>query len=144
MAPAEEGRGHRPALLQTLPCQPHGARAKGEDGMNQKITAAERRYMGMVASLKCVICWKFPDLDTELPTEVHHLGEGSSRQCNWLVAPLCGSRSDGGHHRGGAGLHGMGSKAFCKLYRIQHENEYGLLALVNEQVEQKYGLKAAA
>jgi hypothetical protein len=120
-----------------------GARAQGQ-GMNQKINAAEGRYMGLIASMQCVICWKFPDLATGLGVEVHHLGEGSSRQCNWLVAPLCGSRSDGGHHRGGAGLHGMGVKAFLKLYRIPHESEYGLLALVNEQMAQKLGLKAAA
>jgi hypothetical protein len=120
------------------------AREKGEAGVNQKISAAEGRYMGHVASMTCVICWKFPDLATGLPTEVHHLGEGSSRQNNWLVAPLCGSKSDGGHHRGGAGLHGMGSKAFCKLYRLPHESEYGLLAFVNEQMQAMLGLKRAA
>jgi hypothetical protein len=117
--------------VQALHRYARGQEAQG--AVNQKISAAEGRFMAHVSRLKCVICWKFPDLDTGLPTEVHHLGEGSSRQNNWLVAPLCGSRSDGGHHRGGAGLHGMGSKGFCALYKMPHGNEYGLIAWLNEQ-----------
>lgn len=60
--------------------------------MNQHATAAEQRYMGLIRSMKCLICRRFPNLDEGLPTEVHHLGEGSSRQNNWMVVPLCGSR----------------------------------------------------
>ena len=108
--------------------------------MNQSATVAESKYMGLIKSMKCLICRRFPDLDTKLPTEVHHLGEGSSRQNNWLVAPLCGDRSDGGHHRGGAGLHGLGSRAFVRLYKVQQDSEYGLLAWVNEDL----GIKAGA
>jgi hypothetical protein len=102
--------------------------------MNQSATAAESRYMGLVASMKCLICRRFPELDTKLKSEVHHLAIGSSRQNNWLVAPLCGSKTDGGHHRGGAGLHGMGLKAFIRLYRVPHDTEYGLLAWLNEDM----------
>lgn len=109
--------------------------------MNQNATAAESRYMGLVKGMKCLICRRFPELDTGLRTEVHHIAQGSSRQNNWLVAPLCGSPNDGGHHRGSAGLHGMGVKAFCSLYRVPHESEYGLLAWVNEDL---FGLKAKA
>lgn len=108
--------------------------------MNQDVTAAEGRYMGLIAGMRCLICRRFPELATGLPTEVHHIGEGSSRQNNWLVAPLCGSRTDGGHHRGGAGLHGMGTKAFISLYKVPHGSEYGLLAWVHEDL----GLKVAA
>ena len=112
--------------------------------MNQDATAAESRYMGLVSSMKCLICRRFPDLDTGLPVEVHHLGEGSSRQNNWLVAPLCGSKTDGGHHRGGAGLHGMGSKAFVRLYKVPHDTEYGLIAWLNEDIEARLGLQRKA
>ena len=112
--------------------------------MNQSATAAESRYMGLVASMKCVICKRFPELDRGLPTEVHHIAAGSSRQNNWIVAPLCGSRSDGGHHRGGDGLHGMGVKAFISLYKVPHSSEYGLLAWVHEDLQEKLGLKRAA
>lgn len=112
--------------------------------MNQHATAAEERYMGLIASMKCLICKRFPNLDRGLHTEVHHIGEGSSRQNNWLVAPLCGSRTDGGHHRGAGGLHHMGSKAFVSLYHVPHGSEYGLLAWTNEDLELRLGLKAAA
>lgn len=90
-----------------------------------KATAAESRYMGAVARMSCLICTRF--VATGLPTEVHHVAEGSGVRNNFAVAPLCGSRTDGGHHRGPAGLHGMGVKAFCNLYRPPFDNEYGLL-----------------
>lgn len=107
--------------------------------MNQSATAAEERYMGLVKTMKCLICRRFPRLDRGLPTEVHHLRTGSG-QNNWLVAPLCGSTIDGGHHRGAGGLHHMGSKAFVSLYKVPHGTEYGLIAWVNEDL----GIKATA
>ena len=98
----------------------------------------------MVANMRCLICRRFPDLATGLGTEVHHLGEGSSRQNNWLVVPLCGSKTDGGHHRGGAGLHGMGTKAFLSLYHVPHSSEYGLLAWLNEDMAAALTARRAA
>jgi hypothetical protein len=112
--------------------------------MNQHATAAESRYMGFVKSMQCLICKRFPDLATGLPTEVHHVGEGSSRQNNWIVAPLCGSNSDGGHHRGGAGLHGLGTKRFVSIYKVPHGTEYGLLAWLAEDLEATLGIRVAA
>jgi hypothetical protein len=112
--------------------------------MNQHATAAESRYMGFVKRMQCLICKRFPDLATGLPTEVHHVGEGSSRQNNWIVAPLCGSKSDGGHHRGGAGLHGLGTKRFVSLYKVPHGTEYGLLAWLAEDIEEAVDMKVAA
>lgn len=112
--------------------------------MNQSATAAESRYMGLIKTMKCLICRRFPDLDTGLRSEAHHIAEGSSRQNNWMVAPLCGSKTDGGHHRGGAGLHGLGSKGFCSLYRVPHGNEYGLLAWVAEDLQAVRERRAAA
>lgn len=113
--------------------------------MNQNATAAESRFMGHVKAMKCLICKRFQELDTGMRSEAHHIASGTSRQNNWLVVPLCGSQSDGGHHRGGAGLHGMGVKAFCSLYRVPHESEYGLLAWLNEDMhELLHGKKRAA
>lgn len=97
-------------------------------------TAAEKRHLGEVARLRCLICVRFEP--TGLPTEVHHIAEGSSSPTHWLVAPLCRSKTDGGHHRGPAGLHGMGVKRFCSFYRVPHGNEYGLLAWVSEDRQQ--------
>lgn len=110
--------------------------------MNQKATAAESRYMGLIASMKCLLCRRFED--TSLPTEVHHIGEGSSRQNNWLVVPLCGSRMDGGHHRGAAGLHGMGSRGFVRMYKVPQDSEYGLLAWLNEDIAAVLNTRRAA
>jgi hypothetical protein len=98
--------------------------------MARTSNAAEKRYLGEVARMQCVICVRFEA--TGLPTEVHHVAEGSSSPTHWLTVPLCGSKTDGGHHRGEAGLHGMGVKGFCSFYRVPHGNEYGLLAWVNE------------
>lgn len=110
-----------------------GAHVEGE-GVNQKITAAQGRFMDMLAKLNCVICKRLGVKEARV--ELHHIAGGSSRQNNWLVVPLCGE-----HHRGGAGLHGMGTKAFCALYRVPHESEYGLIAFVNEDLMELLGLR---
>lgn len=107
--------------------------------MNQHATAAESRYMGHVKALKCAICKRFPELNTGRRSEVHHIAKGSSRQNNWLVVALCDE-----HHRGGSGLHGMGERAFCSLYRVPHGSEYGLLAWTNQDLMEALGLKKAA
>ncbi len=99
--------------------------------------AAESRYLGLIAMLPCVICSRFDA--TGLPVELHHVAEGSGKRSNFAVVPLCGYRMDGGHHRGGGGLHGMGSQAFVRLYRPPFENEYGLLVWTSEDLE-KHGL----
>jgi hypothetical protein len=85
------------------------------------------RWMQRVAAIGCVICLQL-GLGTT-PAEVHHVAEGSGLRSDFSVAPLCPE-----HHRGSAGLHGMGVKAFCALYRIPGESEYGLLVLVNERL----------
>lgn len=45
------------------------------------------------------------------------------------MVPLCHS-----HHQGRAGLHGMGTKAFIRLYRPPGENEYGLIVWMCEDL----------
>lgn len=47
-------------------------------------TAAEKRYMGKVAELGCLVC--------DSPASVHHIREGqgmSERASNYLTIPLC-------------------------------------------------------
>lgn len=97
-------------------------------------TAAEKRYLGRIARLRCVICSRWES--TGLPVEVHHIAEGSSSPTHYMVAPLCGNQVDGGHHRGAVGLHGMGLKTFLSFYRVPHGTEYGLLAWVAEDLQQ--------
>lgn len=117
---------------------PEEERAEGAQesvSVNQKTTAAEARYSAMIRTLPCIICKRLGFALTAR-VEVHHIAKGSSRQNNWLVAPLCAE-----HHRGSSGLHGMGERAFVLLYHVPHGTEYGLLALVNEDLMEALGLK---
>ena len=86
-------------------------------------TAAEKRHMGIVAQIGCVICREY--YDTYTPAEVHHVAEGSGKRSDFATAGLCLE-----HHQGETGLHGMGVKAFCRLWKLS--SEYDLLALVNK------------
>ena len=63
------------------------------------------------------------------PMEIHHVAQGSGARSDFATACLCQN-----HHRGGVGLHGMGTKAFCRLYRPFGDSEFGLLAWVNEDL----------
>lgn len=89
------------------------------------MSTAGARWMGRVAEIGCVICRELGH--GYAPAEVHHVAEGSGLRSDYAVAGLCAE-----HHRGGSGLHGMGTRAFCALYRIPGEAEWGLLALVNK------------
>jgi hypothetical protein len=61
--------------------------------------------------------------------ELHHVAEGSGLRDEWALVPLCAE-----HHRGGAGLHGMGSQGFIRLYRPPGDSEYGLLVWLLEDM----------
>ena len=84
-----------------------------------------KRWMAKVAATGCVICRGLGR--GYVPCEVHHVAEGSGLRSDYATAGLCPD-----HHRGGAGLHGMGARAFCALYRVPGECEWGLMVLVNE------------
>lgn len=83
--------------------------------------------MERVASVGCVVCRRL--YARYVACEVHHVAEGSGKRSDFAVAGLCPE-----HHQGGSGLHGMGTKRFCALYRLPFENEYGLLVWVNEDL----------
>jgi len=85
------------------------------------------RYMATVASLGCCVCRRAGVMDS--PAEVHHVAGGSSVRSDFAVAPLCHE-----HHRGKSGLHGMGARAFCALYRPPFDSEYGLLVWTTEDL----------
>jgi hypothetical protein len=105
-------------------------------------TATEGRYMMLVRSLGCVICKRFEP--TGLPVELHHVAEGSGLRNNYAVAPLCGDQFDGGHHRGPIGLHGLGTKAFIRIYRPPGDSEYGLLVWTAEDLARHMFLQRRA
>lgn len=83
--------------------------------------------MDLIASLPCVVCIRFEP--TGDAVEVHYVAEGSGVRSSYGTCPLCA-----GHHRGPLGLHGMGVKKFCRVYRPPGENEHGLLVWTNEDI----------
>lgn len=91
------------------------------------MTVAEKRHMGRVAGLGCILCDHLGLGET--PAQVHHIREGqgmSQRASNYLTVPLCPE-----HHQGNTGLHGLGTKAFERTYRL---SELDLLALTVERL----------
>ena len=92
------------------------------------MSAAGKRHMARVAAAGCVIGNRQLG-ECSGRNEVHHVAEGSGLRSEFGVACLCN-----GHHRGAAGLHGLGSKAFIRLYRPPGDSEYGLLVWANEDM----------
>lgn len=95
--------------------------------MKRAPTAAEKRHMGRVAALGCVLCDHLGYGTT--PAQVHHIREGQGagqRASNFLTVPLCPE-----HHQGKTGLHGLGTNAFERTYKL---SELDLLAMTIEQL----------
>ena len=94
-------------------------------------TIAERAYMGKVAELGCAICRRLGYGPT--PAEVHHqrTGTGAGKRARHdQTAPLCPE-----HHRGNAGLHCMGRKAFERAYGV---TELELIEQTRKEVDRGY------
>lgn len=86
------------------------------------------RYMAMVAQAGCCLGNRgFAGCSGRV--HVHHVAEGSGVRSDFATVGLCTE-----HHEGRAGIHGMGVKAFCRLYRPPGECEWGLLAWSNEDI----------
>jgi hypothetical protein len=94
-----------------------------------------QRHMALVSSTGCILCARgFEGGGGKV--EVHHVAEGSGQRSDFATVCLCY-----GHHQGQAGLHGLGVKSFCRIYRPPGECEWGLLAWQNEAIAK---LKAGA
>ena len=94
--------------------------------MKKQASPAERRYLGKVAALGCILC-RHLGMRQESATTVHHIKEGqglSQRAEHWLTVPLCHD-----HHLGANGLHGLGTKGFYTRYKL---DELDLLAFTIE------------
>lgn len=77
-------------------------------------TLKEKKYLGRLVSLGCILCKRLGYEDT--PSEVHHIrtGTGGGRRANnYNTLPLCVQ-----HHRGNEGIHGLGVKGFAKHYGV--------------------------
>lgn len=89
------------------------------------MTKAEQRHLNRLAGLGCILCRHLHLGET--PAEIHHPRTGvgmAQRQPHWLAIPLCAQC-----HRGPAGFHGLGTRAFERRYRL---TELDLLALTIE------------
>lgn len=79
--------------------------------------------MDAVAGLGCILCREIGYGYT--PAEVHHTFDSAARS-DFLTIGLCPE-----HHRGATGFHGLGQRAFERMYKT---TEAGLLAKVIEQL----------
>lgn len=87
-----------------------------------------KRHMDLVSRAGCVIGNRgLGECAGKL--DVHHVAEGSGERSDFATVGLCTE-----HHTGGSGLHGMGTKAFIRLYRPPGESEYGLLVWAAEDI----------
>jgi hypothetical protein len=73
---------------------------------------AEQAHKNKLAEMGCMVCRKlFPYLSPG-PVELHHLrADGWGKGDYLTLIPLCVQ-----HHRGGIGIHGLGTKGFAKHY----------------------------
>lgn len=92
-------------------------------------------WKALLGQVGCVVCTR-GFAGGEGRAEQHHVATGSSLRNEWSRAVLCR-----GHHQGGAGLHGMGGKAFCRLYRPPGDTEFGLVVwTIEDALKVLYGL----
>jgi len=86
------------------------------------MTPQERRHMGRVKALPCILCRVLGQPQSGV-TDAHHVREGQGmgqRAPNWLVIPLCHE----GCHQGPHGIHGDRSR-----FRLAKLDELDLLAM---------------
>ena len=88
---------------------------------------SKQEHRNLIAGLGCLLGRRGYQCAGD--TELHHVAEGSGLRSDWALVPLCDE-----HHTGGAGLHGMGPKAFIRLYRPPGDSEYGLLVWLLEDM----------
>jgi RecA-dependent nuclease len=88
---------------------------------------AKAKWREKLASMPCVVGKEHGGCEGRV--ELHHVAEGSGLRHDYGLVPLCSE-----HHRGQAGLHGMGPRNFLRLYRPPGESEYGLLIWLLEQM----------
>ena len=87
-----------------------------------------KQYREKVRALDCLLCWELNRVGT--PAETHHVFDSAARS-DFLIVPLCPE-----HHRGATGFHGLGQRAFERIYRM---TECDLLAWTIERVNSRAG-----
>jgi hypothetical protein len=77
------------------------------------MTKEQRKHYDNVARLGCSLC-RYLGYG-ESPAHLHHIRRAGKRD-NAPVIPLCPE-----HHTGNGGIHGMGRRAFEKVYGVTEE-----------------------
>jgi hypothetical protein len=93
-------------------------------------TKDEKKHMGRVAELGCLVCRRLGYEGT--PAEIHHRRAGmglGKRSSHYQAIPLCPE-----HHRGATGVHGLGTKGFVKHWGF---DEFDLLEDVSKLLNLK-------
>jgi hypothetical protein len=81
------------------------------------MTKEERKYLGRVAELGCLVCRRMGYEGT--PAEIHHRKGGmgiGQRSGHDQAVSLCPE-----HHRGATGVHGLGVRGFRKHWGYGEE-----------------------
>lgn len=76
-------------------------------------TSAERRYMGKVAELGCIVCQRLGYEGT--PAIVHHQIRGRGgwgRSSHFRTIPVCPTH----HQHSGVGIHDMGADQYFEMF----------------------------
>ena len=75
---------------------------------------AELAHKSRLAELGCMACRRIHGPHVPGPVELHHYRAGGWGKGDYMtLIPLCVE-----HHRGGSGIHGMGTKAFDLHYGL--------------------------
>jgi hypothetical protein len=90
-------------------------------------TASEKRYLGRVAAMGCIVCRHCHGMP-DTPAQVHHvrLNHGWGRSGHTMTIPLCLE-----HHTGKTGVHSMGREEFERMHGY---SEIDLLAIVQTEL----------
>ena len=75
----------------------------------------QRKHFAKLADFGCILCYKL-GYGEGTPSEIHHLRKAGIR-ANAPVIPLCPE-----HHRGNTGIHGLGKKAFQRMYDLTEDD----------------------
>ena len=81
--------------------------------MNNKLTAAQRRYLATVKTLSCGVC------DAAGPSDAHHIEQG----LQYICIPLCKDCHQGSHN----GIHGRKS-----IWNVLKKTE---LSVLNDTIQ---------
>lgn len=81
------------------------------------MTKAEQLHKRRLADIGCMVCRRLWGIN-DGPVELHHLRKNGWGKGDYkTLMPLCVS-----HHRGDAGVHGMGTKAFEAHYGFTQQD----------------------